>query len=109
MYPDKELCAMARTLTTRIEEESLKKIDELAAKRGVDRSALVRSFLLDGLKENTIRDALNAYQGGRMTLWQAAQACDISLWEMIEEAKQRHIHASYDVQALEKDLTALHE
>jgi predicted HTH domain antitoxin len=109
MCPDKEIWTMARTITTRLEEESLKKIDELAAQRGLDRSALVRSFLLDALKENAIRDALTAYQGGRMTLWQAAQACDISLWEMIEEAKQRHIHASYDMQALERDLTALHE
>lgn len=109
MYQDKEILAMARTVTTRLEEEALKRIDQLAAQRGVDRSALVRSFLLDGLKEHTIRDALEAYQGGRLTLWQAAQACDISLWEMIEEAKQRHIHICYDMQALEKDLAAAHE
>jgi predicted HTH domain antitoxin len=109
MYPDKEICAMARTVTTRLEEESLKKIDELAAQRGVDRSSLVRSFLLYALKENTIHDALEAYQAGKITLWQAAQTCNISLWEMIEEAKQRHIQVSYDMQALEKDLVALHE
>lgn len=100
---------MARTVTTRLEEQSLKKIDELAAQRGVDRSSLVRSFLLEALKENMIQDALEAYQGGRMTLWQAAQTCDLSLWEMIEEAKQRHIHASYDVHELEKDLIELNE
>ena len=105
----KEIWTKARTVTTRLEEESLKKIDELAAQRGLDRSALVRSFVLDALKENTIRDALAGYQGGKMTLWQAAQACDISLWEMIAEAKQRHIQASYDMQAFEKDLMALHE
>jgi len=100
---------MVRTVTTRLEEESLKKIDKLAAQRGLDRSALVRSFLLDALKENTIRDALEAYQAGKITLWQAAHTCDISLWEMIEEARQRHIHVPYDMQALEKDLAAVHE
>jgi hypothetical protein len=52
-------------------------------------------------------DALEAYQAGKITLWQAAQRCNISLWEMIREAKQRHIHASYDMQELEKDLAAL--
>ena len=100
---------MARTVTTRLEEESLRKIDELAARRGVERAALLRSFLLEALKENTIHDALETYQAGKITLWQAAQRCNMSLWEMIQEAKQRHIHASYDMQALEKDLAALHE
>jgi predicted nucleic acid-binding protein len=42
-------------------------------------------------------------------VWQAAKRCNISLWEMIQEAKQRHIHASYDMQELEKDLAALYE
>jgi len=100
---------MARTVTTRLEEESVKKIDELAARRGVDRSALLRSFLLSALKENTINDALETYQAGKITLWQAAERFSISLWEMIQEAKQRHIHASYEMQELEKDLAALHE
>jgi metal-responsive CopG/Arc/MetJ family transcriptional regulator len=63
---------MARTVTTRLEEEYLKRIDELAAQRGVDRSALVRSFLLYALEENTITDALGSYQAGKITLWQAA-------------------------------------
>jgi predicted HTH domain antitoxin len=99
---------MARTVTTRLEEEYLKRIDELAAQRGLDRSALVRSFLLYALKENTINDALESYQAGKITLWQAAERCDLSLWEMIQEAKHRHIHISYDIKELEKDLAALH-
>jgi predicted HTH domain antitoxin len=61
------------------------------------------------LKETTILDALEAYQGGKITLWQAAHTCGISLWEMIEEARQLHINVPYDMQALEKDLAAVHE
>jgi predicted HTH domain antitoxin len=99
---------MARTVTTRLEEEYLKRIDELAAQRGVDRSALVRSFLLYALEENTITDALGSYQAGKITLWQAAERCDMSLWDMIQEAKRRHIRISYDIKELEKDLAALH-
>ncbi|MBW2301887.1 MAG: CopG family transcriptional regulator [Deltaproteobacteria bacterium] len=36
---------MAKTVTTRLDDEYVKKIDELAARKGVDRSALLRSFL----------------------------------------------------------------
>ena len=43
---------MAKTVTTRLDEESVKRIDELAAQSGVDRSALLRS-LLKGLREKT--------------------------------------------------------
>jgi predicted HTH domain antitoxin len=99
---------MARTVTTRLEEEYLKRIDELAAQRGLDRSALVRSFLLSALKENTIHDALESYGAGKITLWQAAEKCDMSLWEMIQEAKHRHVQISYDIKEFEKDLAALH-
>ncbi len=98
---------MAKTVTTRIDDEYVKKIDELAARKGVDRSALLRSFLLYALKEHALRDALEDYKAGGITLWQAAQRCDLSLWEIIQEAKRAHIHISYDLKEFEKDLRAL--
>jgi predicted transcriptional regulator len=98
---------MAKTVTTRIDDEYVKKIDELAARKGVDRSALLRSFLLYALKEHALRDALDDYEAGGITLWQAAQRCDLSLWEIIQEAKRAHIHISYDLKEFEKDLGAL--
>lgn len=98
---------MAKTVTTRLEDKYVKRIDELAAQRGVDRSALPRSFLLYALRENTIEDALNAYQNGGITLWQAAERCNMSLWDIVQEIKHRHIYSSYDMKELEKDVAAL--
>lgn len=100
---------MAKTVTTRLDEHYVKRIDDLAAQSGVDRSALLRSLLLDGLKEKTVRDALAAYASGKKSLWEAAEDCDLSLWEIIQEVKARHIHAPYDLKDLEKDLKGLHE
>ena len=98
---------MAKTVTTRLDDEYVKKIDELADKRGVDRSALLRSFLIHALREQTINDSLEEYTSGKITLWEAAQRCDLSLWEMIREIKHRHFNASYDITELEKDLRGL--
>ena len=95
---------MSTTITTRIDDEYAKKIDELAARKGVDRSALLRSFLLFSLNEHTIREALEKYQDGKTTLWEAAGECNLSLWEMVHEVRKRHIHASYGIKELEKDL-----
>jgi len=98
---------MAKTVTTRLDDEYVKRIDELAARRGVDRSALLRAFLIYALKDQSILDSLEDYASGKITLWEAAQRCDLSVWEMIQEVKTRHFHASYDVRALEKDLKGL--
>jgi metal-responsive CopG/Arc/MetJ family transcriptional regulator len=102
-----EVKAMTKTVTTRLDDEYVKKIDELAARKGVDRSALLRSFLLYALKEHRLQDALEEYKAGIITLWEAAQHCNLSLWEIIQEVKHAHIHTSYDLKELEKDLMAL--
>jgi predicted HTH domain antitoxin len=98
---------MATTITTRLDDKYVERIDELAVRKGVDRSAVLRSFLLSALKEHTIREASERYQEGKSTLWEAAEACDLSLWEMVQEIQQRHVHASYGMKELEKDLRDL--
>jgi len=65
---NREVHIMAKTVTTRLDDGYVKKIDEMAARKGVDRSALLRSFFLYALKEHTIRDALEDYKAGTTTL-----------------------------------------
>ena len=76
---------MAMPVTTRLEDGYVKKIDEMAARKGIDRSALLRSFFLCALKEYTLRDSLEDYRKGITTRWEAAHACNLSLWEMFQE------------------------
>ena len=102
-----EVKSMAKTVTTRLGDEYVRKIDEMAARKGVDRSALLRSFFLCALKEHTIRDSLEDYKAGIVTLWEAAQRCNLSLWEMVQEVRRAHIHTSYDLKEFKKDLSAL--
>jgi metal-responsive CopG/Arc/MetJ family transcriptional regulator len=102
-----EVKSMAKTVTTRLGDEYVRKIDEMAARKGIDRSALLRSFFLCALKEYTIRDSLEDYKAGIVTLWEAAQRCNLSLWEMIQEVRRAHIHTSYDLKEFKKDLSAL--
>ena len=98
---------MAKTVTTRIDDQYVKKIDKMAAKKGIDRSALLRLFLINSLREQTIRDSLEDYQTGTITLWEAAQQSNLSLWEMIKEVEKAHICVNYDLRNLKKDLMAL--
>ena len=99
---------MPKTVTTRLDEKYVDKIDEMAARKGIDRSALLRLFLVNSLKEQTIRDALEEYKSGTITLWEAAQHCNLCLWEMIKEIEKTHIYTNYDLNDLKKDLKKLH-
>ena len=98
---------MAKTVTTRLDDKSVNKIDEMAAKKGIDRSALLRLFLINALKEQTIQDSLESYQSGTLTLWEAAQKCNLTLWEMIKEVQKAGFQSNYDLNELKKDLNAL--
>ena len=98
---------MAKTVTTHLDDVYVQKIDEIAARKGIDRSALLRSFFLCALKEYTVRDSLEDYKAGIITLWEAAKRCNLSLWEMIQEVKLAHIHTTYDLKELKKDLKSL--
>ena len=98
---------MAKTVTTRLDDNCVSKIDEMAAKKGIDRSALLRLFLVNSLREQTIQDSLESYKSGTITLWEAAQHSNLTLWEMIKEIEKAHIHSNYDLTELKKDLKAL--
>jgi predicted HTH domain antitoxin len=98
---------MAKTVTTRLDDKCVSKIDEMAAKKGIDRSALLRLFLVNSLREQTIQDSLESYKSGTITLWEAAQHSNLTLWEMIKEIEKAHIHSNYDLTELKKDLKAL--
>jgi predicted HTH domain antitoxin len=94
------------TVTTRVEEELAKIIDSIAKREGMDRSTVIRRFLLRAVKDWLIEKSLDEYEEGKLTLWQAAEKCGLSLWEMINEVKKREIHVPYTLEELKEDLKA---
>jgi len=98
---------MPVTLTTRVDDELAKLIDEIAKKEGMDRSTIMRRFLARAVKEWQIEKSLKDYEEGKITLWQAAERCGLSLWEIIEEARKREIHVPYTLEDLKEDVEGL--
>lgn len=97
---------MPVTVTTRVEEELVKIIDGIAKREGMDRSTVIRRFLLKAVKDWLIEKSLDAYEEGKLTLWQAAERCGLSLWEMISEVQNRRVHVPYSSEELKEDLKA---
>lgn len=99
-----ERVEMPVTVTTRVEDELAKVIDEVAKREGMDRSTVIRRFLLKAVKDWLIERSLEDYEQGKVTLWEAARRCDLSLWEIINEVKKREIHVPYTLEELKGDL-----
>ena len=98
---------MPVTITTRVNDELAGLIDEVAEREGMDRSTVIRRFLSGAVKDWFIERHLEEYGAGRLTLWQAATRCGLSLWEMIEEARAREIRVPYTLDELKEDLKGL--
>ena len=98
---------MPVTISTRVEDKLARLIAQIAKKEGMDRSTVLRRFLLKATKEWLIEKTLKDYEDTKITLWQAAKKCDMSLWEIIEEVKRRSIHVPYTMEDLRKDCPAL--
>ena len=95
------------TVTTRLDSEAVKEIDEIAKQEAVDRSTILRKFVLKSVKEWLIEKSLQEYEAGKATLWQAAKKADITLWEMIDEIKKRSVHVPYSIEDLKDDLEVI--
>ena len=98
---------MPVTITTRVADEIAEEIDEIAKREGMDRSTVIRRFLSKAVKDWLIERSLEDYEQGKITLWQTAKRCGISLWEMIKEVKKREIHVPYTLEDLKEDLEGL--
>ena len=98
---------MPVTVTTRVEDDLAETIDEIAKMEGMDRSTVIRRFLSKAVTNWLIETSLDQYEQGKVTLWQAAKKCGLSLWEMIDEVKHREIHVPYTLEDLKEDLKGL--
>jgi len=98
---------MPVTVTTRVEDDLAKLIDEVAKAEGMDRSTVIRRFLSKAVKDWLVEKSLEDYEQGRLTLWQAATRCGLSLWEIMDLAKKREVHVPYTLEELREDLKGL--
>ena len=98
---------MAVTVTTRIDEKLAKTIDKIAKTEGMDRSTVIRRFLSSAVREWLIEQSLAEYAAGKLTLWQAASRCGLSLWEAVEEVRRREVRLPYSLEELKEDLKGL--
>lgn len=99
---------MAKTITTRLPDEFVSGLREVAKKEHVDTSTAVRKLLASAIAEWKIKNALENLSLHKISIGKAAQECGISIWEMIELAKEKNVNwTGYTKEDLEKELRLL--
>ncbi|MCD6515788.1 MAG: ribbon-helix-helix protein, CopG family [Candidatus Asgardarchaeia archaeon] len=78
-------------ISVRLPRKMVTKIDALAEKKKVDRSAILRTLLEKGLQQEMIDDILNALRKREMSVWKAAEELGISYREMLRIMKESNV------------------
>lgn len=98
---------MAHTVSVRLSKETLEEVDRLADRLKTDRSEALRRFIERGLREARIDEALDLLRKGKVSVGRAAELAAVTLYEMLDLARQHRIPSGYGLEDLERDLREL--
>jgi len=95
---------MTKQMNLRLEEDLIKEFEELAKEENLDRSALVRKILLEGLQQERLNFALQKYMLKEISIERAAEIAKISIHELILKMSQLGITSNLTLDDFEKIL-----
>jgi len=99
---------MAKTITTRLPDEFIMDITEVAREENVDKSAAIRKLLSIALKQWKIKRALELLRERKTSIGKASEIAGIPLWDMVDLAGENNIDwIGYDEDDLKKSLDIL--
>ncbi len=75
---------MTEIISTRLKKEEIDELNRISEKEHIDRSALVRKFLIRQVQEYKMRDMAERYRKGFVSLAEAATAAGASIYEMMD-------------------------
>ena len=82
---------MSKTISTRLDNNEVKKLDKITGIEKIDRSALIRKFILEQMKIYEMKRVSEYYRKGLMSLQEAATEAEVSLYEMIDYLQKERI------------------
>lgn len=92
------------TISARIYKSQLERIEELARRRGIDKSDALRKLLEDGLKAERVQEALKLVRESKITVWRAAEIAGVSYREMLRILKSENVPFPISAEELKKEL-----
>jgi predicted HTH domain antitoxin len=81
----------SKPLGARVPKEIEQHLTEIMKVEGIDKSTAVRKLLERGISEWRKERAIKLVGEGKITMTRAAELAGISLWEMVELARERKV------------------
>lgn len=95
---------MTKTITTRLPDEFVKNLKEIAEKEHLDTSAVIRRLLAKSIEEWRKDYAVEQYRKGEFSFGQLAEFAEISVWDVPQLLKEKKVPFNYDEEELEREL-----
>ena len=96
---------MTNVVSTRLDEKEIEELNQICEKERIDRSALIRKFLLAQITEYRLKEASKKYQKGLASLAEAAILAKVSIYDMMDYNKRERIQApALTDEEMEKEL-----
>ena len=98
---------MGKTITTRLSNEFIFNLGNIAKIENVDTSTIMRKLLANAMKEWKKNYAVEQYKKGEFSFGQAARFAEVSVWEFPNLLKERKVSINYDKEEFEFDLKTI--
>ncbi|MHA1377840.1 MAG: UPF0175 family protein [Candidatus Helarchaeota archaeon] len=95
---------MGQTVTSRLPDDMVKDIAEIAKIESLDKSSVVRRLLNNAIAIWKLEYSLELYRKGQISLGKAAELSKLSIWEFLEKLSERKIPLNYSLEDLQNDL-----
>lgn len=95
------------TISARIQKAQAEEIERLAAKKGVDKSAVIRQLLAEAIHKEKIEEALNQVRTMKITVWKAAETAGVTYREMLDLLKTHNIPFPLTEGELKREIEAI--
>ena len=90
-------------MSTRLDEQEVRRIDQLAGELGLDRGALLKQLIRTGFASLQLERALTSYRTGEISLSRAAEIAGISIRELVLRLPESSVELNYDIDELRRE------
>lgn len=98
---------MEDRISIMLSDELKKEIDKLSELYHEDQSNFIRKLLWKRIAQEKLEYALKQYLEDKISLGKATEIADISIWEMLNELKDRNITLDYKISDAEWEIERL--
>jgi len=82
---------MTDVVSTRLDEKEIEELNKICEKERIDRSSLMRKFLLAQITEYKLKEVGEIYRKGLISLAEAATLAEVSIYAMMDYVEREKI------------------